>query len=519
MKGSVNTSQEKNGILRIIGLIAGPVLFFLFILFFDLEPGNPRITLTAAVTLLMAIWWITEAIPVPITALVPLILFPMLKIMNAKEVALPYANRNIFLFMGGFFIAMAMMRWKLHKRIALNIMKIAGTSPRRLILGFMIATGFLSMWISNTATTMMMVPIGISVIKQINSMVEEYNIKIIDKYKCNLDIALMLSIAYAASIGGIGTLVGTPPNIVFAGMVRSLFPDAPEIGFFEWMKVGVPMVIIFLPVCWSYLTYIMFPPGMREIPDGKNIIKNEINALGKMNNGEKVTLVVFIFVVAGWIFRKNIVTGLFTIPGWSDILGISKYVHDSTVAITGAILLFMIPVNFKERVFALNWEWARRIPWGVIILFGGGFALATGFQDTGLAKWIGGRLTMFSGMPLFFIIVSVCVMMTFLTEITSNTTTTTMMMPILASLAVGMMIHPFLLMIPAVVSASCAFMLPVATPPNAIVFGSGCVTIPKMAKAGLVLNLIGVVFVTVAVYMAAIPAFEISLGVMPQWIP
>ena len=499
-----------------IGLFLGP-LFFISVLIIKPFPGlNAQATSTAGVALLMATWWITEAIPIPATALLPLILFPIFQIMNAKDVAMRYADQNIFLFMGGFFVAMAMQRWKLHRRIALHIVRFLGTSPRRIVLGFMCATAFLSMWISNTATAMMMFPIGLAVILHV--------VKVIEKDKVGINttpgnfkfgLSLMLGIAYSASIGGIATLVGTPPNIVFAGIARSMFPSAMEVGFLEWFKVGLPLVLIFLPITWFYLTYIAAPPEITRIPGGREIIRSDLAALGKMNKGEKITSIVFILVALAWIFRRNIDIGLLTIPGWSDLLGISEFIHDSTVAIFGAILLFLLPVDFRKRVFVLDWDWALRIPWGIILLFGGGFALAAGFQVSGLAQWIGGRLSFVCGVPTIVMIFCICLLLTFLTEVTSNTATTTMMMPVLGSLAAAACIHPFMLMIPAAMSASCAFMLPVATPPNAIIFGSGYLKIPDMARVGFFLNIIGAVIITFVVYFLVIPIFKINTLPLP----
>ncbi len=472
--------------------------------------------MAAAVAILMATWWITEALPIPVTALLPLMLFPVLKIMQAKDVAVRYADQNIFLFMGGFFIAMAMQRWELHKRIALHIIKFLGTSLQNIILGFMIATAFLSMWISNTATTMMMFPIGLVIILHVESVIKKEKLAITTtKGKFNFGTTLMLGIAFSASIGGIGTLVGTPPNIVFAGIAKSMFPKAPEIGFIDWLKIGVPLVIIFIPVAWIYLTRVILPLKLKKIPGEKVLIEQDLKSLGKMKVGEKLTLVVFILVALAWIFRKNIDIGIFVIPGWSNLLGIDTYVHDSTVAMVGALMLFLLPVNLKKGEFILNWEWAVRIPWGIILLFGGGFAVAAGFQTSGLAQWIGERLSFLCGIPLILMILSICLLLTFLTELTSNTATTTMMMPVLGSMAVAMSIHPYLLMIPATISASCAFMLPVATPPNAIIFGSGYLRIPDMAKVGFFLNLVGAILVTLIVYFLVIPVFKINMLPLP----
>jgi len=499
-----------------IGLFLGLGLFILVLVLPPASGMSIQAKRTAAVALLMASWWISEAIPIPVTALLPLILFPILSIMAAKDVASRYADQNIFLFMGGFFIAMAMQRWELHKRIALHIIKILGTSPHRIILGFMIATAFLSMWISNTATTMMMFPIGLAVILHAEVMIKKENLSInTARGEFNFGTALMLAIAYSASIGGIATLVGTPPNIVFVGIAKSLFPKAPEIGFLDWFKIGLPLVIIFLPIVWVYLTRMILPLKLKRIPGEKNVIEQDLKSLGPMKIGEKLTLIIFFVVAVAWISRKNIDIGLFIIPGWSNILGISDYVHDSTVAMIGALLLFLLPVDLRRREFVLNWEWAVRIPWGIILLFGGGFAIAAGFQSSGLAQWIGERFSFLCGIPLIFMIMCICLLLTFLTEITSNTATTTMMMPVLGSMAVAVSVHPYLLMIPATISASCAFMLPVATPPNAIIFGSGYLRIPDMAKAGFFLNLIGALIVTLIVYFLAIPVFKIDTLPLP----
>ncbi|UCF71778.1 MAG: SLC13/DASS family transporter [candidate division WOR-3 bacterium] len=499
-----------------IGLFLGPLLFALCIALPAFAGFSGQAKGTAAVAVLMATWWITEAIPIPVTALLPLLLFPLLGIMTAKDVSMRYADQNIFLFMGGFFIAMAMQRWNLHKRIALYIVRLLGTSPNRIILGFMVSTAFLSMWISNTATAMMMFPIGLAVIYHAASMLERDKTEIdTTPGHFNFGTGLMLGIAYSASIGGIATLVGTPPNIVFAGIVKSMFPKAPEIGFLDWLKIGFPLVLVLLPLTWFYLTRIAVPPKIKRIPGGKDVIERDLRELGRIGPGEKLTLFVFIAVALAWIFRGNIDIGVFVVPGWTDLLGISAYVHDSTIAMAGAILLFLLPVDIRRRTFVLNWEWALRIPWGIILLFGGGFALAAGFQASGLAQWIGESLSFLHGVPVIIMILIICLLLTFLTEVTSNTATATMMMPVLGALAVATGAHPFLLMIPATMSASCAFMLPVATPPNAIIFGSGYLRIPDMARVGFSLNIIGAIVITILVYFLAIPIFGIRALPLP----
>jgi sodium-dependent dicarboxylate transporter 2/3/5 len=500
-----------------IGLFGG-LPIFLFVLFFPISSTlEPIARKTLAVAMLMAWWWITEALPIPATSLIPIVAFPLLKIMEGKQVVLSYGDSNIFLFMGGFFLAMAMQKWELHRRIALHIIRLIGLGPRKIILGFMVATAFLSMWISNTASTMMMYPIGLAIILQMATLNSGDNWDM-SANTASFQTTLMLGIAYSASIGGIGTKIGTPPNIVFAAAVKSIFPDAPEIGFLQWMMVGFPLVVLFIPITWIFLTRIALPIRIRSLPGSREVIDEQLKILGPMKKGERYVLIIFILTALAWIFIKNIDLGGLIIPGWSNLLGIEKYVNDATVAIAAALFLFVIPENLKKGEFLLDWEWAIKIPWGILLLFGGGIALAAGFKSTGLAAWIGQNLGLFSQVPLIVMIMITCFMLTFLTEVTSNTATSTIFMPILAATALAMGINPFLLMVPATISASCAFMLPVATPPNAIVFGSGCVTIPQMAKVGIGLNLIGIIVVTTITYLIAIPAFGIVLGTLPNWI-
>ena len=498
-----------------LGFWSGIPVFLILLLLPVPQGMSPTAWRTAAVAALMVIWWITEAIPIPATALLPLALFPLLKILNAKTVASAYGDKNIFLFLGGFLMAITMEKWKLHRRIALNIIHFLGTSPQKIILGFMVATAFLSMWISNTATTMMMLPIALAIIYHTESLRKQRGEEI--SKEDHFNVAMMLGIAYAASIGGIGTLVGTPPNIVFAAAVRKLFPAAPEIDFLRWFLVGFPLVVVFLPLAWFYLVKISLPIKMRELPGGKEIVKKELRELGPLSRAERYTLIWFVLMALGWIFRKNIHAGFLTIPGWSNLFGIEKYVHDSTVAIFVGVSLFLTPVNFKKGIFLLSWEDAKRVPWGILILFGGGIALAQGFQATGLAGWIGHSLAVLKAIPLPVMILLTAVMISLLTEVTSNTAIATIFMPIMAATAIGMGQPPFLLMIVATIAASLAFMLPVATPPNAIVFGSGYLTIPQMFKVGFFLDLLGVIITTIVMYALAIPIFGITLGHLPSW--
>lgn len=501
-----------------IGLILGVVLFIAVLLMPPPSDMSLQAKRAAAVAALMASWWIFEAAPIPVVALLPLALYPALRVLDAKDAAAPYANHNIFLFLGGFMIALAMQKWGLHRRLALHVVRVLGANPRRLILGFMVATAAISMWISDTATAMMMAPIALAVIYHVfgERPVEEV-LASEERRHVNFASALMLCVAYASVIGGVGTLVGTPPNIVFKGQLRELFPDAPELTFTQWMMVGIPAVAILLPLVWLWVTRAALPVGLAELPGGRAVVQEQLGRLGPMNRGEKVVLTVFVLVVVAWLTRADVEVGAFTIRGWASVLGVGKFAKDSTVAIAAGVLLFLIPVDLKRGQFALDWEWMSRLPWGILVLFGGGFSLAASFEKTGLSEWLGGRLAVLQGAPAILMIFATCLLLTFLTEMTSNTATATIMMPVLAATAVAAGCHPLLLMMPAAMSASCAFMLPVATPPNAIVFGSGYISIPQMAKTGLGLNLIGAVVITLLTYFVAVPAFNIGLTSAPAW--
>ncbi|OGG97716.1 MAG: anion transporter [Candidatus Lambdaproteobacteria bacterium RIFOXYD12_FULL_49_8] len=492
-----------------LGLVLGPVLFFLILLL----PTPLEMSLSAqrmaAIAFLMATWWMCESIPIPVTSLLPILLFPMMGVMHTSKAAAPYANQLIFLFMGGFIIALSMQRWNLHRRIAMNIVKTVGFSPERLIFGFMLATAALSAFVSNTATTVMMMPIGLAIITHV---IEEGKKEGLDKVidfsagKFAFGLNLMLGIAYAASIGGIATLIGTPPNTVLAGYLNKTY--GYEITFVKWLYVGVPLVVLFLPLSWYWLIKFANPMKLKKVPGGPELIARELGAMGIMGKGERWTAVVFFITALGWIFREQI-SVVFTDP---------KLITDATIAMTGAIVLFLIPIDLKKNEFVMNWHWASKLPWGVLILFGGGLALADGFQATGLATWIGSQVKLLDQAPIFLLVLAVTTLIIFLTELTSNTATAAMVMPILAAIAVGLGQNPLLLLVPAAIAASCAFMLPVATPPNAIVFGSGYVTIPQMAKSGFGLNLIGIALTMVVTYVFLIPIFDIVMGEIPIWV-
>ena len=485
------------------GFFLGPILFVIILLLPLPEGMKPEALKVAAVTVLMAVWWITEAIPLPATSLLPIALFPLLGIMKSKAATAPYANHLIYLFMGGFFIAVTMEKWNLHKRVAMHIVNLVGTSPSRIILGFMIATSFLSMWVSNTATAMMMVPIGLAVIKktaeEAGQKKRESGVPLSD----NFGISLMLGIAYSASIGGVATIIGTPPNVVMVGMLDKMYNQS--ISFFDWMLFGVPLAVIMIAISWVLLTKVLFPVKGEVLAGGKEYIHEELRRLGRTSSEEKKILIIGAFVCTSWICR-----GFIHIPALS-------YVHDATIGILGAGLLFMTPTNFAKREFLLDWKTAVKIPWDIILLFGGGLALANGFGKSGLAVWLATQLTGLQGTNMVIFIGIVVLMVIFLTEITSNTATATLLVPIMGSAAVALGIHPFGPIIAGCVSASFAFMLPVATPPNAVVFGSGCISIPQMAKAGIWLNIIGSVVITAAVIYGVPFIWDIDLSQLPAW--
>ena len=498
------------------GLFAGIPLFLMILLLPGPEGMTPEAQKTLAITVLMAFWWITEALPIPATALLPLILFPLLKVDNAQNVARQFGDNNIYLFMGGFFLATAIEKCGLHKRIALKTVSVLGTGPKKIVFGMMCTTAFLSMWISNTATAMMMLPIALAIARHAELLNSGSPPE--ERLFGSFETTLLFGIGYSASIGGIGTLIGTPPNIIFASQVRKLFPAAPEISFLQWFIVGFPLVVFFIPLAWFYLVYFAYPIKVKSIPGGKAVIRQQLKDLGPMKQDEKYVLVVFFLTAVGWIFLRNIDVGLFTIPGWSNLLGIEDLIHDSTVAILASILLFMIPVDFKEGEFLLDWKSAVRIPWGILLLFGGGLALAHEFQRTGLAEWIGSHLSVLKVVPILLAVLAVVFLLDFMTEVTSNTAITSLFMPILAATSIGMGVHPFFFMIAGTIAASLAFMLPVATPPNAVIFSSGYITLPQMARTGFIMNLLGMIITTVVVYTLAIPVFRITLTHLPEWV-
>lgn len=461
-------------------LILGPLLFIVLQIIGGPEGMPAPAWDVLSATVWIALWWVTEAVPIAVTALLPIVLFPLTGALDLSTTTASYGHKYVFLYLGGFILAMAIEKWHLHKRIALHIIKLIGTNVRKIILGFMIATAFLSMWISNTATSVMMLPIGMSIISQLKdnpSTIEDEN-KIFGK-------ALMLSIAYSASIGGIATLIGTPPNLVFAGYIQEVYDI--EISFLQWLKFGLPISLVLLIISWLYITRFAFKFEQNQFPGGKTEIQKLITELGPMKREEKTVLVVFVITAICWISRSFILEKL--LPGLDDTI----------IAIIAAITLFTISASGKDKRI-IHWKEAVNIPWGIILLFGGGMALATGFEISGLALWIGTQMTLLQVLPLLLLILIVVFSVNFITELTSNLATTAMLLPILAPIALMLDLNPYMLLVATTVAASCAFMLPVATPPNAVVFGSGYLRIPDMVRTGIWMNLISIIFLTAMVY-------------------
>ena len=479
-----------------IGLILGPLTFFVFLIFGQFEGLSNSGQSVLASTLWIAIWWVTEAIPIAATALLPIILFPLSQGMELPTTTESYGHKYVFLYLGGFLIAIGIEKWNLHKRIAINIISFIGTDVRKVILGFMIATAFLSMWISNTATSVMMLPIGVAIIKQLKD-----NPASLENENIIFGKALMLGIAYSASIGGIATLIGTPPNLVMAGVISEIYNY--EITFFKWFIFGFPISIILLFFCWYFITRVAYVFNQREFPGGRSEVNRLKNDLGPISYEEKIIAIIFALAGFCWITRSFLLQSILPV------------LDDTIIAISFGLILFVIPSKAKTNTL-LNWKDTIQLPWGVIILFGGGMAIAKAFEISGLAIWLGELMTTLNALPFFILIIFLIAAVNFLTEITSNLATTAMILPVLASLAFEIGVHPFGIMIGAAVAASCAFMLPVATPPNAIVFGSGYLKIPDMVSRGIVLNIFSIILIAVMVYFILPLLWDINLNNFPD---
>lgn len=476
-----------------LGVVLSLAVFFLIPadLSYDLRA-------TAAVAVLMAVWWMSEAIPIAVTALLPLALFPILGLAEIRDFSGKYTDPTIFLFMGGFLLAIAMQRWNLHKRIALWVLVAMGSSPRMLILGFMIATGFLSMWVSNTATAVMMLPIGVSVLSLIVKMLHDEKVNAADSSgakkleareaaddydpmpSSNFGIALMLGIAYAASIGSLGTIIGTPPNAMLATYMAE---QGVQIGFGQWMLLGVPIAAVLLLATWILLTSVLFKPEIDHIPGGRELMRDELRNLGSMSAGEVRVLGMFVLAALSWVFVPVVLP--------------ETYIADAVIAMAVGIALFIIPGG-RSGVKLLRWENALELPWGVLLLFGGGLALSSQFGESGLSEWIGDQLSGLGGVHIAILVVVVAAVVLFLTEFTSNTATAATFLPLVGALAIGLGYDQMLLTVPVALSATAAFMMPVATPPNAIAYGSGYVSMGNMVRAGIWLNIISLTVISIA---------------------
>ncbi|MCB2106278.1 MAG: DASS family sodium-coupled anion symporter [Rhodobacteraceae bacterium] len=453
---------------------------------------------TGAVAAAMAIWWITEPIPVYATALIPLVAFPLLGVFDIKTAAAPYANPTIFLFMGGFMIAMAMQRWNLHRRMALAILATAGTGPQQLVGGLMAATVLLSMWISNTSTTMMMLPIAISVLSLIHAN------DVDPRDARNIGPALMLAVGFGATIGGMATLIGTPPNALLAGFMQTTY--GVKVSFAAWMAVGAPLALVIGIACWVLLCRVLFPISNVPVAGARELIAAQRKALGPMSRGEIVVAVAFAVAAVLWIVQPFVVAWL---PGLK--------LSDAGIAMTVAFLLFLVPVDFGKGEFVLDWTWANKLPWGILLLFGGGLSLADAAQSSGLADAIGQAMSGWSSVPAWLLIAATVAIIVYLSEIASNTAAAATMLPLLAAAAVSLGQSPLLFCIAGALGASGGFMLPVATPPNAIVFGSGQVTIQQMIRGGFWLDVIWIVVVALGAIFLVPLAFDTVYGVVPDW--
>ena len=485
------------------------ILFFVGILSFVDMGDRPEIVRTLAITFLIAFWWLTEALPIGMTSLLPIVLFPLFGVLNGKEVSGAYINYIIFLFIGGFIMALAIEKWDLHKRMALKILSIAGSSFFSLMFGFMLCSSFLSMWISNTAAAMMMIPIGISIASVLN---KKYGEKTIEKFNTNL----FLSIAYACSIGGVATLVGTPPNLSFLRISEILYPNIPEISFAQWMLAALPVTICMFLVTLAFLYLTGVPKQENRGGLDKNYFKKEYKALGKTTTEQKRVFYVFMLLVFLWLFRKELVLGSFCIPGWSQLFEKPGFINDGTVAIFIAFLLFIIPSS-KKNTPLVTWEITKKIPWHVVFLLGGGFAIAKAFVSSGLSVYLGNQLTSLASFSDLGMITAVVTGVTFLTEFTSNTATTEILLPVISSVANIIKLNPLVLMLAVTFASSMAFMLPAATAPNALVFGTGKIKMWEMVKAGFFLNLIAIVVVVLVLLFWVTYVFQINFHTFPDW--
>jgi len=497
--------------IRTWGLIGGPIVGAVCFVILPVDyvntvgdahalsiPGR----MTLALMAWMAVWWMTEAIDLSATALLPLVVLPLSGAADMKSTAAPYASEIVFLIMGGFILALSMQRWRLDRRIALLTLRIVGDKPVNMVGGIMLATAMMGGFVSNTAKAAMLLPVGLSLIEFVRHRHEKDSV--------NFAVCVMLGIAYASSISGVSTIIGTPPNAFLAGFVRDEIaePYRREISFVNWLMIGLPLTAVFLPLAWLLLTRLLFPIGTKSIEGGRDFISESYRDLGRMNRGEWTTFIVFVVTVLAWMFRQPLASIELgdAYHVWRPFAGLT----DSVIAVAGALLLFVIPAGKPPNAFVMDWKTAVKLPWGVLILFGGGLSLAAAIEKNGVAEFLAAQTGWLDGVPPLVLLLAVITTVVFFSEIASNTATATIMVPILAAMAPRLGVHPYFLIVPATLAASFAFMLPAGTPPNAIVFGSGCVTMRQMCRAGLWMNLIGIALILVATYVIIMPTLAIK---------
>ena len=494
--GVARAAAEVYGFRQLSGWVIGPAALLLTLVVpapAGLSDAGWR---TAGAAALMAVFWITEPIPIPATALLALVLFPALGLGDIRETAAPFANPIVFLFLGGFIIALAMQRWRLHRRVAIALIAALGTRPPAIVAGFLLSSALISMWVSNTATALMMLPIAMSVVGLFPEDSES------SPHRRAFGTALLLAVAYGATTGGMGTLIGTPPNALLAAYVQDLY--GWNIGFGQWMLLGVPIVLVALPIVYLVLTRVMFTLDTRELPGMADLIRAERSNMGPPGRGELAVAIVFVLTASGWVFQPLIAQ---TVP----------LVSDTTIAMTGALLLFMIPVDLKRGAFVMDWHATRDVPWGVLLLFGGGLSLAGNIERHGLAAYLGTLAGGLDGLPVLAVLGIVAFGILLLTELTSNTATAATFLPITGALAISLGQNPLFFLVPTALAANCSYMMPVGTPPNAIVYGSGLITLPQMARAGLLLNVALVPVVLAALYLLGPFVFGLEIDVIPVW--
>ena len=464
-----------------LGLLLGPALFALVYFLLSQTGLSYKGTVVLALGAWMVTWWVTEAAPIPVTALLPMILYPLFSVATAREAAAPYGDSIIFLFMGGFMIALGLEKHNLHQRIALNLIRLTGTSGNGIIMGFMLSTALISMWISNTATAVMMLPIATSVTRLLAGEITEADKPKFDKFATGL----MLSIAYAASIGGIATIIGTPPNVVTVGFIKRFYNQ--DVSFATWMVIGIPLMLAILAACYVTITQILYRNGLRSVEGSAELISKKLKDLGTISKEEKRVLIIFGMTCFFWIFRQNI----------NSLIG-SNLLDDTTIAMTGGIFMFITPIDLKKSVFILEWLDMKKLPWGILLLFGGGLSLAQGMEDAGLVQIIGDQIAKQGELPMGTLVMLLAALSMGLTELMSNVALTTIFIPVVLGIAEGLQINPILLAMPVCFSASCAFMMPISTPPNAILFASGHISVKQMMRAGILLNLFSLVLISIA---------------------